>query len=91
MGHFNVRSLVHRLINKWDVFKTQFESSNIHVLGLSESWVNDSLTSNLCNLSADHILIQNERCWAENDPDKNIKGDGVGIFIDSKLELSDFC
>ena len=36
IAHLNVRSLV----NKWETFKIQFMSSNLHFIGLSETWLN---------------------------------------------------
>ena len=82
-AHLNVRSLM----NKWDTFKVQFNNSNIHVLGLSETWLNDNIPSNLLKLSSDYI--RNDRKWSDN-PENNVKkGGGVGLFINSKLDYCD--
>ena len=43
IAHMNIRSIA----NKWEVFKTQFSSSNFHILGLSETWLNDKLPNDL--------------------------------------------
>ena len=37
MAHINIRSIT----NEWELFQTQFSSSNLHVLGISETWLND--------------------------------------------------
>ena len=83
IAHLNVRSLM----NKWETFKAQFENSNIHILGISESWLNDFLPSNLLTLSNDFNLLRNDRKWNENNSNVTKKGGGVGLFINSRLNF----
>ena len=76
-AHINIRS-IH---NKWDVFKAQFSSSNLHILGISETWLNDKLPNGLYNLSNEYTLIRNDRKWCENGNSVPKKGGGVALFI----------
>ena len=85
MAHLNVRSLS----NKWEHFKVNFMNSNLQVLGLSETWLNDSLPNEMFDLSDSYLLYRNDRKWKENDAANSKKGGGVCLFIDSKLHSSD--
>ena len=82
--HLNVRSIM----NKWDAFKMQFNESNISILGISETWLNDKIPSNLLTLSNEFTFLRNDRKWSENNDMHTKKGGGVGIFMNSKL---DYC
>ena len=81
IAHLNVRSIM----NKWDIFKTQFGDSNIHIFGISETWLNDSIPSNILNLSSSYTLLRNDRKWLQTNNSSIKKGGGVGLFINSKL------
>ena len=83
IAHLNVRSLM----NKWETFKTQFENSNIHILGISESWLSELLPSNLFTLSNDFTFLRNDRKWNENNLNLPKKGGGVGLFINSRINF----
>ena len=83
IAHLNVRSLM----NKWDAFKAQFENSCVHILGLSETWLNDKIPSSLFNLSKDYVLIRNDRNWSEDSTNDIKKGGGVCLFVNSKLHF----
>ena len=50
IGHLNVRSMS----NKWDLLKIQFRSSNLHILGFSETWLNEKLPTMLFRLSDEY-------------------------------------
>ena len=84
IGHLNVRSMV----NKWDLLKTQFSGSNLHILGFSETWLNDKLPSTLFQLSKEYTLIRNDRNWSEANDHTIKKGGGVGLYIRSNLDFS---
>ena len=85
IAHLNIRSL----INKWDVFKTQFMDKNLHVLGLSETWLNNKLPNNLFKLSNDFTLIRNDRKWSDNNSIEPKRGGGVALYIKNCLNFSD--
>ena len=85
MVHLNIRSLV----NKWDTFKVQFMSSNLHFIGLSETWLNDKIPDNILNLSNEYALIRNDRNWNETDSIEPKKGGAVATFIKNSLNYSE--
>ena len=85
IAHLNVRSI----LNKWETFQTQFENSNTHILGLSETWLNDRIPPNFLKLSNDFTFLRNDRNWIENNSNNIKKGRGVGLFINSKLNFCD--
>ena len=85
IAHLNIRSVT----NKWDVFKAQFSSSNLHILGLSETWLNDKLPDGLYRLSNDYTLLRNDRKWFENGSNKPKKGGGLALFLKNSLTFSD--
>ena len=54
MAHLNIRSLQ----NKWENFKLHFMNSNLHVLGVSETWLNDKLPNEMFNLSRKFLFYR---------------------------------
>ena len=85
IGHLNVRSMV----NKWDLLKAQFSSSNLHVLGFSETWLNEKLPSTLFQLSNDYTFLRNDRNWSDFNDNTIKKGGGVGLYICNGLDFSE--
>ena len=85
IGHLNVRSMV----NKWDLLKTQFSSSNLHVLGFSETWLNEKLPSALYQLSKDYVFLRNDRNWSDLNDNTIKKGGGIGLYIHRGLDFSE--
>ena len=85
MAHINIRSIT----NKWDVFKAQFSSSNLHILGLSETWLNSKLPNDLYNLHNDYTLLRNDRNWCDTGSNYTKKGGGVALFIKNGLIFSE--
>ena len=63
-------------------------SSNLHFIGLSETWLNDILPSNLFQLSDEYTLLRNDRKWHEEGLTKPKKGGGVAIYIRNTLKFS---
>ena len=84
LAHINIRSIT----NKWDVFKTQFLSSNLHILGLSETWLNNKLPNDLYKLSNEYTLLRNDRKWSDEGKIETKKGGGVAIYIKNTLNFS---
>ena len=64
-------------------------NKNLHVLGLSVTWLNDKLPSNLYTLSNEFTLLRNDRKWSENNPAGPKRGGSVALYIKSNLNLSD--
>ena len=85
IGHLNDRSMV----NKWDLLKAQFGSSNLHVLRLSETWLNKKLPSSLFQLSNDYVFLRNDRNWSELNDNTIKKGGGIGLYIHCGLDFSE--
>ena len=85
MAHLNICSLT----NKWDNFELTFENKNLQVLGLSETWLNDSLPNEMFELSNNYVFYRYDRTWQDNYSNNIKKGGGVGLFIDSRLHSSD--
>ena len=85
IAHLNVRSIM----NKWDAFKAQFNQSNVHILGISESWLNDKIPSSLLTLSNDYTLLRNDRNWNDLRGNHTKKGGGVGLFVNTRLNFCD--
>ena len=85
VAHLNIRSLM----NKWDVFKAQFENTNLQILGLSETWLNDKLPNNLFEPSNDFTLILNDRKWSNTDNIGPKRGGGVALCINNNLNYSE--
>ena len=84
IAHLNVRSIV----NKWEVFKTHFSSSHLHILGISETWLNNKLPNDLYSLSNEYCLYRNDRGWTETGNQNVIKGGGVAIYVKNNLKSS---
>ena len=85
IGHLNVRSMV----NKWDLLKAQFSSSNFHILGFSETWLSEALPTMLFELSSEYTFLRNDRNWSENTGMNVKKGGGLGIYIHNGLNFSE--
>ena len=85
IAHINIRSIT----NKWEIFKTQFVDSNLHVLGLSETWLNGKLPNELYRLSQHYTLIRNDRNWRDEGQKEIKKGGGVALYVANTLSFSD--
>ena len=85
LAHFNIRSLV----NKWDTFKIQCLSSNLHFIGLSETWLSDKLPNEIIELSNEYTLLRNDRKWCDEGFTEPKKGGGVAIYIKNNVNFSD--
>ena len=85
IAHMNVRSIA----NKWELFKIHFSCSNLHILGISETWLNNKLPNEMFSLSKDYYLYRNDRNWIEPGSSTVKKGGGVAIYIKNNLISSD--
>ena len=84
IAHLNIRSLV----NKWEVFKTQLMSGDLHVVTLSETWLNDKIPNSILDLSKDYTFIRNDRQWSEEGHNEPKKGGAVAMYIKNTLNYS---
>ena len=85
IAHINVRSMT----NKWELLKMNFMSTNLHVIGLSETWLNSKLPNDLYLLSDDFTLIRNDRNWKDLNATTIKKGGGVATYIRKSLDYSE--
>ena len=85
IAHINVRSIA----NKWELLKINFMSANLHVLGLSETWLNGGLPNELYTLSNDYTLLRNDRSWLDDSGSQIKKGGGVAMYIKKNLDFSE--
>ena len=63
------------------------KDSNIHVLGLSETWLNDNADNRILSIP-NYSCIRLDRTWSENNTNPK-KGGGVCCYIKSDLNFSD--
>ena len=84
IAHINIRSMT----NKWELIKMNFMSANLHVLGLSETWLNNMIPSELYTLSNEYTLIRNDRNWHNDNNLIPKKGGGVATYIRNNLDFS---
>ena len=66
----------------------KFEDNNLHVIGISESWLHDSLPNGMFELP-NHNLYRLDRNWKDIDARNIKKGGGVGLFINKNLHSND--
>ena len=85
LGHINIRSIT----NKWDVFKTQFLSTNLHIITISETWLNEKLPSEFYKLTNDYTFLRNDRNWSDEGHSNIKKGGGVALYVKNSLNYSD--
>ena len=85
IAHLNVRNMA----NKWELLKANFMTANLHILGLSETWLNSRLPSELYTLSRDYTLIRNDRNWLNDNASATKKGGGVATYIKNNLDFSE--
>ena len=85
LGHINIRSIT----NKWDVFKTQFLSTNLHILTISETWLNEKLPSEFYKLTNNYTFLRNDRNWSDEGHLNIKKGGGVALYVKNSLNYSD--
>ena len=78
--HLNIRSLV----NKIDLFKTTFHDSNVHVLGLSETWLTNAIPDPLVEIPG-YTIYRNDRMYNDHSGIHIKKGGGTCLFILDKL------
>ena len=77
MVHLNIRSLW----NKIDSFKSTFSTSNVQILGLSETWLTPPISNSLIDLP----ILRNDRNYNNVYNTQAKKGGGVCLYIHSDL------
>ena len=85
-AHLNVRSLT----NKHDLLSQAVENcdNNLHVLGLSETWLTDQIPDNFVHIN-NFACIRNDRTWSTAiNPANTKKGGGVCLYLSEHLNWS---
>ena len=83
--HMNVRSLGD--VKKIDSLKLQIGNSKAHIVGISESWLNESIPSSLLTVNS-YNLSRLDRQWGEGDVEVK-RGGGVAVYWKSSLQVSE--
>ncbi|XP_046395714.1 uncharacterized protein LOC124162953 [Ischnura elegans] len=73
LSHVNAQSL----LAHFEEFKLYYHTNVVHVIGVSETWLKPSVTSNVVSLP-DFTLYRNDR--------ETKRGGGVGLYIHSSLK-----
>ena len=84
IAHLNARSIP----NKWEMLKMNVMSTNLHILGISETWLNESLPDELYRLPNYHLL-RNDRNWRDNNTARYKKRGDVAMYIRNELNYSE--
>ena len=84
IGHINMRSLFPKI----DLFRHLIEQSNIAVCGVSETWLNEMITSELVKING-FRFARHDRTWTNRDKTEAKKGGGLGIFIRDDITFSE--
>ena len=82
-GHLNIRSL----FNKHDVLRQAVENcnNNLHVLGLSETWLTDQIPDNFINFNG-YTRVRGDRNWGDPAIQGQVKkGGGVCLYLTENI------
>ena len=80
VGCLNVRSLY----NVFDLVKTTFQHSEFHVLGFSETWLNQNIDSSLVAME-NYVLHRQDRKFV-NVNNEIKKGGGICLYVDKNIK-----
>ena len=81
--HLNVRSL----FNKIDLCRTTLYNANIHVLGISETWLNNTIPTSLMNIPG-YTLYRHDRIFLNTVMNQIKKGGGVGVYLSNQMDCT---
>ena len=85
-AHLNIRNL----FNKHDVLKQTVEGweNNLHVLGLSETWLNHDIPNNFIDING-YVCERSDRSWCNPaNPGQAKKGGGICLYVNEHLNWS---
>ena len=85
MVHMNVRSLGD--IKKIDSLKVQIGNSKAHIVGISETWLNAAIPTNLLKVN-NYNISRLDRGWG-NDGTEAKRGGGVAVYWNNSLQISE--
>ena len=81
--HLNIRSL----LNKYDQTRQLLHDSNISILGISESWLNQNIDEGILDIP-NYSCIRLDRGWSKNTVSIK-KGGGICCYIKNDIIFSD--
>ena len=80
VGSMNVRSL----LNVIDMIRPTFQNSNFHILGFSETWLNQNIDSSSLLLD-NYILHRQDRNFMNTNQEVK-KGGGICLYVDKNIK-----
>ena len=83
LAHLNIRSLM----SKFDVVRQLISNSGLDIFSMSETWLNESMSSNLLNVPG-YTCIRHDRNWLENNMIK--RGGGLCYYVRNTIQSSYF-
>ena len=87
LAHLNVCSIL--ASNRLEMLRTQLELAQIDVIGISESWLNESIPDCLVDLKG-YNLVRLDRQWNDRgDLGPKKKGGGLICYTKNNLQISD--
>ena len=79
--HINIRSLLAK--GKLDTLRAQLTNSNIHVLSLSETWLNNKIPSTMVKINGFTVSrLDRQNCV-------KMRGGGLALYIDETIPYND--
>ena len=83
VAHLNIRSIFPKI----DIFRHYLTlNTGIHVIGISETWLNENLPTDLLSI-AGYNFLRNDRNWnRDNNNNTPQKGGGVGLYLKQDLD-----
>ena len=87
IAHLNVGSLL--AVNKFEMFKTQIQSSKVDIFGISESWLSEAVPTGLIDING-FSVARLDRSWSDNESSMaKKKGGGLLCYINNSIQFSD--
>ena len=83
IAHLNCQSMC----NKFDIVKLHVSEQKFDIFSLSETWLNESLTSDLFEIDG-FTLIRWDRSWKNQGEYKAKKGGGIAAYIRQGVKFS---
>ena len=80
VGSLNIRSL----FNVMDLFRTTFQNSGFHIIGISETWLHQNINSSLISID-NYVLHRQDRNFLNNNNNTK-KGGGLCLYIDTNIK-----
>ena len=80
--HLNIRSLW----SKIDLARTTFNSKDVDIITLSETWLTESITNEIIDFNG-YTIYRKDRSWTEGISTMPKKGGGLCIYVKDELNV----